>query len=428
MRGTGSIQQNVGSKCLDRRSDAEVQNMFDLNARFAAENQPTSFDRSRTASRAAARIGMTAASALLAIGLSACSGGGVDDGEVPLAAAVADAEVLGTGVEAVETSAPASNASATASRTSTPTVNPAPTRATTTAAPMTTARTTVPTATTTSAAPPTTSGPSSAATAKVNSLDTIIDDMRLKNDLVLRGYESRTVGWYVGPGYNMMGIDARTTNTPEWWKNAYPWLVNSTYMKAALPWAVVFDGVGHASTNTRVQLRNFVAYYKSRSTGQWISWGSSKGLSGYATPKSDLFNGSIAEDKRTNADGSVDIKPPGDANYAWHGWWDNGRVPINATDIAAVFVSLQARLVVDDPSRPDDRSAARLLVWAGADYYIDGSTPWSVPNPAISASRIKRVTNEWQAFSATTLSDVGIQEPGGGITSAQFRAAPPPLQ
>jgi hypothetical protein len=224
-----------------------------------------------------------------------------------------------------------------------------------------------------------------------------------------------------------MGNDPRTTNTPEWWRKAHPHLVNSALMKALLPWAVIFDGAGHAAVNTRVQIVQFRAYYKSRSTGRWVSVGVSPGLSGYSTPKSDLFNGSIPEDKRKVSDGSVEIKPPSDSNFAWHGWWDLGRVDIQPADIAAVFVTLHARLVVDDAKKPDDRDKARLLVWTGADYYIDRNTNWSVPNPAAAASRSKRVTREWQAFSATTLSDVGVQEPGGGITEAEFRRNPPPL-
>jgi hypothetical protein len=265
------------------------------------------------------------------------------------------------------------------------------------------------------------------ATKPLNTLDTIVNDMKLRNDLPLRGYEHQTVGWYVGPGQNQMGNDPRTSNTPQWWRKAHKELVNDTYLKAMLPWAVIFDGAGHAATNTRVQLRDFRAYYKSRASGEWKSYGTSPGLSGFSTPKSTLFNGTIPENKRTNADGSVEIAPPASSGHAWHGWWDLGRVPIEPTDIAAVFVTLQARLVVDDARKPDDRDKARLLLWTGVDYYLDGKTNWTAPNPGAVASRSKRITSEWQAFNAMTFSDVGAQEPGGGITEAEFRRKPPPL-
>ena len=272
--------------------------------------------------------------------------------------------------------------------------------------------------------------PSLAQTARspINSIDTVVNDMKLKNDMVLRGYENMTSGWYVGPGYVMMGNDARLTNTPSWWKASNPGRATGDYLRATLPWVVIFDGVGHNASNTRVHIRNFRAYYKSKSSGQWVSLGSSAGVGGAVYGKSSLFGATTPEDRRTNADGSSEVKPPADVNYAWHGWWGRGRVEINPTDIAALFVTLQARLVVDDPKLPDDRAKARYLVQIGNDYYKDTSTTWKFIVPSAMTARSKRVTNDWQAFSATTFSDVGRQEPGGGITEAAFRADPPPLE
>ncbi|MFT4101542.1 MAG: hypothetical protein QM674_11005 [Burkholderiaceae bacterium] len=262
----------------------------------------------------------------------------------------------------------------------------------------------------------------------INNADTIVNDMKLKNDMVLRGYEDKTSGWYVGPGYVMMGNDPRLTNTPSWWQASNPGRASSEYLRAVLPWVVIFDGVGSNASNTRVQIRNFRAYYKSKSSDQWVSLGSSAGASGAVYGKSSLFGATTAENNRTNSDGSTEIKPPTDVNYAWHGWWGKGRVTISPTDIAAMFVTLQARLVVDDPKQADDRASARYLVQIGADYYKDTATSWSFVVPSAMTARSKLVTNDWQAFSATTFSNVGIQEPGGGITEAAFRAAPPPLE
>ena len=262
----------------------------------------------------------------------------------------------------------------------------------------------------------------------LNTVDTIVNDMRLRNDLVLRGYEDKTTGWYVGPGHVMMGNDPRLSNSPSWWKSYNSGNVSSEYLKALLPWVVLFDGVGDAATNTRVQIRNFRAFYKSKSSGQWVSLGVSAGAEGYVYGKSSLFGATTPENRRVSSDGSAEIKPPEDRNYAWHGWWQKSRATINPTDIAAVFITLQSRLTVDDPSKPDDRAKARLLIQVGSDYYRDVNTNWGFIVPSIATSRSKLVTPEWQAFSATTFSDVGVQEPGGGITEAAFRAAPPPLE
>lgn len=360
------------------------------------------------ARRRAARV---LACSLIAASLGACGfidgSGGLYDPNAAAAAAPAPAAA-----EVVETMAPQAAAAASVSR----------------------AQGVVPSAAsaTTSNATPSTSAPSTSAAATpgatVNTVDTIVSDMRLMNDMVLRGYESRTVGWYVGPGYNQMGNIPKSSNTANWFKNAYPYFINDNDMRAVLPWLVLFDGVGHAATNTRVQMRNLRAYYKSRRTGQWLSYGMTPGVSGFGTSKSDLFGGSMPEDKRTNADGSVEVKPPANTNYAWHGWWDRGRVSIDPTDIAAVYVTMQARLVVDDTSQSDDRGAARLLIQIGADYYPDTGSGWPGANPAVATSRAKRITNGWQSYNMMTFTDVGFQDPGGGISEAAFRAAPPPLE
>jgi hypothetical protein len=313
---------------------------------------------------------------------------------------------------AVETVAPQANAAATVSRPSASTGTTSPSRTTTTT-------TTTPTTT------PTT--PSSPA-GTLNTIDTIVSDMRLKNDAVLRYYENRTVGWYVGPGIVQLGNDPRMTNAPDWFKSSYPSMINDTYMRAMLPWLVIFDGVDHNATNTRVHLRNMRAFYKSRSTGEWRSLGMSPGASGFNTSKTNLVGGSIPEDKRKNADGSVEIKPPSDTRFAWHGWWDAGKVTINPTDIQAVFVTVQARLTVDNPAQADDRSRSQYLLQTGADYYYDAAWQWTVGQPGVGTSRSKLVKNDWQAFNMMTFTDVGLSEPGGGITEAQFRAAPPPLE
>jgi hypothetical protein len=218
------------------------------------------------------------------------------------------------------------------------------------------------------------------------------------------------------------------TNAPQWFRQSYPEYINGTYMRALLPWLVIFDGVDNRATNTRVHVRNMRAWYLSRATGQWRSLGLSPGVSGFNTGKATLVGGSIPEDKRTNSDGSVEVKPPSDPSYAWHGWWNNGRVSIDPTDIQAMLVTLQARLTVDSPAAGDDRSRSQYMIQVGADYYYDQNWNWTVGAPGVGTSRSKLVRNEWQAFNLFTFTDVGISEPGGGISEADFRRNPPPLE
>ena len=114
-------------------------------------------------------------------------------------------------------------------------------------------------------------------------------------------------------------------------------------------------------------------------------------------------------------------------NLAWHGWWNLGRVAIDPNDVDAVYVTLDARLTVDNTGIADDTNRAELGLQVGSDYYADTGSTWSSVNPAVALSRTKRITANWQSFNMMTFSDVGVQEPGGGISEASFRNAPPPL-
>ena len=91
-------------------------------------------------------------------------------------------------------------------------------------------------------------------------------------------------------------------------------------------------------------------------------------------------------------------------------------------------MTLEARLIVDNPALADDRANAEYGLQVGADYYpIDSALPAGTYIPAVAISQTPEITTEWQSFSMATLTDVGIQEPGGGLTSTQFSANPPPL-
>ncbi len=266
--------------------------------------------------------------------------------------------------------------------------------------------------------------------ATVNSVDTIVDDMRLMNDTQLAGVPSN-YGWSRGPGYVMMGNDPRGTNTPSWWVVNNARYKSDAYWNAILPWFVIFDGVGHNASNTRVQVRNMKLYIKSKASGTWKLLEASTGVSGELYPKTLQGTNVSRPDTRTEADGSTSILPPG-GNMVFHGW-SAGFSAINGPDIAAVFLTLQARLVKDNESGVDDRAGAKYLIHVGGDYYPETSTRASDLAPAyyfpgIGVSRAKLVNNQWQAFNFSTI-DVGVQDPGGAtLSEAELRAAPPPLE
>lgn len=348
----------------------------------------------------ALRKQIVAAAATLSIALSACG-----SQHVP---SVTDSPAAEATTPVVETSAPSSTNTATVSR---------PNAAAAAAAAVT--------ADATSSA--TTTSPTTLFAAK-NTVETLINDMALNNDLRLAGIPLER-GWATGTGFVFMGNDPRGTRTASWWNPANTYYKSAAWWTHIVPWMVIFDGVGNAATNTRVELRQLKAYYKSRSTGQWVLL-SQGAIEGQNYPK--YLNAVTAGDPdiRSLGGGTVSVLPP-PTELHFHGWCCGRALP-DPTDIAAIHITTQARLAVNDPNRPDDRAAARYLVQVGGDYYPDASLnvaafapdSW---NPGIGLSRSKLVGNTWQSYSFTTI-NVGAQVPGGAsISVEELRAAPPPL-
>ena len=263
----------------------------------------------------------------------------------------------------------------------------------------------------------------SSSTGAVNSVATIISDMSEMNDLPLVGVNP-AYGFSQGPGFNIMGNNASGGGLPSWYAAAYPQMANTGYWKGILPWFVMFHGQGNGASNTRVQMRGLKLYVLSRSTNQWRQLTSVNDVGGEFCPQGSNYHsctGGLA--KQYEPDGGVSIKPRWGQDL--HGWYGS-RQAIQGWDIKAVFVTMQAKLVVDNPWLADDRWRARYLLDVGADYYPEMANS-SVFLPGVGVSRAKLVKPDWQSFNFITLSDVGKQEPGGGISSGELWGNPPPM-
>lgn len=251
--------------------------------------------------------------------------------------------------------------------------------------------------------------------------------MKLRNDVRLAGI---SYSYADNTGFVIMGNNPRGTGTPSWWNPANSYFKSDAWWQTLLPWMVVFDGEGNAAVNTRVEMRNLKAYVKSRNTGQWTLLASGQ-IDGANYPKSLQGSTVSSPNLRTESSTSISVKPPS-TDAVFHGWCC-GKRAIDGPDVAAVFVTMQARLITDNATLSDDRSVAKYLIQMGGDYYPTSTTSISefAPdyyNPGIGLSRSKLVTNQWQSFSFTTIA-VGVQDPGGqAISESELRAAPPPLE
>lgn len=253
----------------------------------------------------------------------------------------------------------------------------------------------------------------------VNSTKTIVEDMTKPNEVKLQGAPAGP-GWTRGPEL-VMGSEPKGSSAPDYWNPGNGRYKSDSWWNAMIPWFVIYIGEGNEASNTRVEIRNLVVHYQSKKTGQWHLLDRSEGGVGGGYHPTHLQGAHFesANPRRSGEHGTVSIKPR--SGYAVHGWWDKGRVEMDGADIKNIAVSMQARLVLDDPQGPDDRAKARFLVQTGADYWPDRQTTLHAfapaqYNPGVGFGRFKLAGTEWQAFNFTTM------------PPEQIESDPPPLQ
>ncbi|HTP28875.1 MAG TPA: WSC domain-containing protein [Anaeromyxobacteraceae bacterium] len=220
----------------------------------------------------------------------------------------------------------------------------------------------------------------------------IAADMTDKNEGAPHGIPS---GWGMAQGAAIgMGDD------PNGWQ-------------AITEWGQVYEAAqGNPATNTRVNIRNEQLWLLSKSTGKWSLLQNTSAPTGAAYPE-DFVGSDKAADVRTEPDGSISVTAGGGYNFHFY---PSTRASIDPNDVAGIVTFVEARLIVGDPSKPDDRSIARYLVSAGADYYPALTGGWGAgnANPGVGVGRMKYVESAWRFFAMTPL------------TAAQLEANPVP--
>ncbi len=270
----------------------------------------------------------------------------------------------------------------------------------------------------------------------INSVQTIMNDMGLSNDAALLGIPD--FDWAVNPlpAQLSMGADPRGCIAHSWWQNAsavLPEYKDCDYWTGYVQWFVVFEGEGNAANNVRVETRNPQSWYLSRTTGQWILMGEATNTGWFYATKSNVMWVPGEIDIYTGAGGSTVMRVDRNHPYTYHGVWPLGKIDTSAYvhDIAAIYTTVQARLVLDNATGPDDRANAVWLLQSGADYYpyptADASN--TLP-PGVGLSRSKKITSEWQAFNFATTDNArkDYQGPNHGLSQWQLEQNPPPLQ
>ncbi len=214
----------------------------------------------------------------------------------------------------------------------------------------------------------------------LNSVQTILDDMRLLHEGIPHGVGAET-GWRDGPRVG--------------------WGINPYGFVAFTAWGQVYEDInGNPAKNTRVQIRNMEAYYLTKSTGQWIELQNSSDISGMAYLESFADDKNIQPDKRDESHNGGGLSVTAGNGYNYHFWPSGSRATIDPNDVAGVYTTVQARLILNDPSKPDDRATSRYILSMGGDYWKTLTAQWDYykTNADYAIGRFKYVTNDWQAF------------------------------
>lgn len=187
---------------------------------------------------------------------------------------------------------------------------------------------------------------------------------------------------------------------------------------AATAWGAIYVDstvTGNPAPNTRVNIRNVQLWFLSKSTGQWSQLQLSSQPDG-AWYYEDFANDfSEPADVRTESDGTMSVTAGN--GFCYH-FYPTDRGQFNPNDVGGWVALFEARLILADPTQPDDRANARYLGATGADYWqtiTSGMPAGSTVEPAIASGKFKYVQNSWRSFAMTT------------ISATQLANDPPPI-
>jgi hypothetical protein len=228
----------------------------------------------------------------------------------------------------------------------------------------------------------------------VNTIDNVVNDMQGSHEAPPFGVPV-TYTWQAGPRIGM-GNDPGT-------------------FRAMLPWGQIFETApGNTSTNTRIEIRGLKAYYLNKKTNSWQLWVGAQKPTGLYTSQDLTVKVTKPADIKTLAE-SISVGMLKGYNFYLLAPM---RTTISPGDIGGVFITVQARLILQDDTKPDDRDAAQLMLSAGGDYWLNLTAAGDnfSNNGDIAIGKFKRLTREWRAFNMHTL------------TAEQIRNTPPPLE
>lgn len=243
-------------------------------------------------------------------------------------------------------------------------------------------------------------------------------------------------GWGSGAAF------PETTAQPSGWTSYVPWahvMRDATGARAPLsaadanrPWRDSRVRRGNSAVNSRVHARHQQMLWL-LNNGQWaidfygdqfgdviypFDWLESNQSTMPAPNFRRFENGGGSSIRAISL--ANDTRNPSSPNqwrdWQWHPFGSRNVVPSGWVGALSCFF---ARRIVDDPGGPDDRDQMNILAGCSWDWYLSqvlSQPPAQGVNVLYGGfSRLKYLTNDWQLFANTNLSE------------AQLRANPPPI-
>jgi hypothetical protein len=198
-------------------------------------------------------------------------------------------------------------------------------------------------------------------------------------------------------------------------------------MSSITGWGQIYADASNAHpANVRVELRNMETYVWSKSNHAWTRVQADPHVDGGHFVEDFAGNSAIPTDLRAEPDGGNSTGMV--SGYNFHFWPAAGRGTLpNPSDIGAVYTTVQARLILDNPAGPDNRSQARYLANMGGDWWRTTTAPFGdgTNNPAIGEGRFTYLTPNWTAIDFYTGGPV-VSAPNSW-TETQLLNSPPPI-
>jgi hypothetical protein len=251
----------------------------------------------------------------------------------------------------------------------------------------------------------------------------VVDSMTAANPVL--PYSSGQVpyySWYNGPLYNGLAPSSYTAFT------SWGWI-----------WGNAAYGVPTIPANVSIQIRHMIGALYLKSENKWVTGIATDSF--YAQLDSNA-TGSETSDSPTlttvsSADGGGMSYVPTSSEVLQF-YPASGRQGFSAGDVEAAYSEYQARVIMTNPSGPDNRSEAHFVANAGGDWWPTTSSNDASQIENMANAQFKAIPTDgsWQTFSSwsgpTNFTPIWNQNGQGGVypagwTIAQLEANPPPI-